>query len=115
MLCLFVYNNVTKNKTYKGRISGMLNKDQMVTEDAEEYKKVWTEYFKELLNDNSSNEEVETEEDETVTEPTIEEVKEVINKSRKRKAPGKDGINMELIKYGGEALQKKLHKLIKKK
>ena len=106
-----------QNKTYRGRISGMLNKDGMVTEDAEEYKKVWTEYFKELLNDNSPNEEVETEEDEedeTVTEPTIEEVKEVINKSRKGKAPGKDGINMDLIKYGGKELQKQVHALIQK-
>ena len=67
-----------------------------MTEDAEEYKKVWTEYFKELLNDNSPNEEVETEEDGTVTEPTIEEVKEVINKSRKGKAPGKDASTWNL-------------------
>src|SRR3978361_954449 len=100
---------------FLGRISGVLNKDGKVTEDAEEYKKVWAEYFKELLNDNRPNEEVEIEEDEegeTVTDPTMEEVKEVINKSRKGKAPGKDGINMELIKYGGEELQKQIHALI---
>src|SRR3978361_1936150 len=111
------YKKINKqNKTYRGRIRGGRNKDGKVTEDAEEYKKVWAEYFKELLNDSSPNEEVEIEEDEgeTVTEPTMEEVKEVINKSQKGKSPGKGGINMELIKYGGEELQKQIHLLIQK-
>lgn len=47
-------------------------------------------------------------------EPTIEEVKEIINKSRDGKAPGKDGINIELIKYGGNTLHKRIYYLIKK-
>src|SRR3978361_1877529 len=42
-----------QNKTYRGRKSGVLNKDGKGTEDAEEYKKGWTEYLKEMINETS--------------------------------------------------------------
>lgn len=42
-----------------------------------------------------------------IEEPTLEEVKEVIKRNKKGKAPRCDNINMELIKYGGEKEQEK--------
>jgi hypothetical protein len=49
-----------------------------------------------------------TEEDESRT-PTIEEVKQVINKLKNNRAPGPDSINAELLKERNTALIEKIH------
>lgn len=106
-----------QSRTYKGKIGGIKDDKGRVTENINQYKEVWAEHFKQLLNDPEINEETDIEDEEImepVMEPTMEEVAEIINKSRNGKAPGKDGINMELIKYGGEKLQEQVHMLIKK-
>lgn len=110
-----------QNRVYKGRPSGIKNSDGKVIEETEEYKRVWMEYFKQLLNDPSVDreemqEETEGREEETVPipEPTLEEVKQVINSSRNGKTPGKDGINIELLKYGGEELQERVYMLLRR-
>jgi len=81
------------------------------------YKEIWVEYFKELLSTNQTQEELKVEDEPTevlVEEPTLQEVKEILNNSRNAKAPGKDGINMELIKHGGDAIMEYIFMLIKK-
>lgn len=47
-------------------------------------------------------------------DPTREEIEEIINKSRNGKSPGKDGINIEMLKYGGPELKERLYQLITK-
>lgn len=47
-------------------------------------------------------------EEELIDEPTLEEVEEIINKSRNGKTPCTVGKNAEVIKYGGEELHKKI-------
>lgn len=46
-------------------------------------------------------------------EITLEETKEIINKCN-AKVPERNSINIELIKYGGEAVHQKLFSIIKK-
>ena len=106
-----------QNRTYKGKLSGIKDREGKMIEEAEEYKKVWMDYFGQLLNDpNMDREEMEerTVEEEIIPEPAFEEVKQIINKSRNGKAPGKDGINIEFLKCGGEKLQRELYLLIKR-
>lgn len=73
------------------------------------------QHFKDLLTEDDKEAvlECETQEEDTDV-PTMEEIKEIINRSRNGKAPGKDKINIELIKYGGEKLQESIGRLIQK-
>src|ERR1700761_8732101 len=50
----------------------------------------------------------------SVPEPSLEEVKDVVLKLKNNKAPGSDNIPGELLKFGGDALCKRLHELIVK-
>lgn len=107
------------NKTFKGKINGVKDRQGKVSENDEEFKKIWAEYFKELLTEQDNQESIEITEDEDrfmedkTEEPTREEVDEIINNSRIGKAPGTDCINMELIKYGGEVFRERLYVLIR--
>lgn len=104
------------NKTYKHKMSGIRDSGGKVVESEGQYKEVWMKHFNELLNDNQQIEELLHEEDDeiVVQEPTLEEIKDVIKSSRNGKAPGKDGINNELLKYGGDELHENIYALISK-
>ena len=116
------YRRVNEQKrTYKGKISGMRNRQGRVVEDTDQLKQIWVEYFEELLYDPEEGENVDEDESEevaednreSINEPTLVEVKEIINKSRNGKAPGRDNVNIELIKYGGEELHEEIYRLIR--
>lgn len=49
------------------------------------------------------------EEDQQVNNPTYEEIIEIINKLKNGKSPGKDGLNVVLLKYGREMLHDKIY------
>lgn len=76
----------------------------------------------ELLNEKENEQTLDMEElkdivingdNEETDEPTFNEAKEIILNCKNGKAPGKGGINLELIKYGGEKIQRELYELIK--
>jgi len=75
------------------------------------------EFFKKILNSIQDNitpyEKIiyHTAEPE-VTDPTLDEVKTVINSLKNNKSPGEDNINSDLIKLAGNHLATELHKLI---
>jgi len=76
---------------------------------------IWKECFDELLNAenpevkmNINDKQVNMDE---ISEPTIEEVKEAIKKLKNNKAAGSDGIQPELLKYGGKNCNREYIKL----
>lgn len=96
-----------QSRTYKGTTKNIKNKNGKIIEEEKEYIKVWEDHFKELLTDPNLNIEDEIEEQEeenSLEEPTKQEIKEIIANTRNGKAPGKDNINMELIKHAGDSL-----------
>lgn len=121
------YQEIKRQKPMnKIKITYMKDKNGKISETELEQKQTWKDYFKELLTEENinmeeeneykedENEEEEEREREATQEPTIEEVKNVIAKSKNGKAPGIDGINMELIKHGGEEIITQIHQLITK-
>lgn len=79
--------------------------------------KLWKDYFEELLNvpeGKEVNEETKTYEgpQPNVEEPTMKEMDDALKHMKNNKAPGTDGMAVELLKQGGEACKKALYRLI---
>jgi len=47
-----------------------------------------------------------------VPEPSLEEIKSIVESLKNKKAPGEDNINPELLKLAGRDLLENLHKTI---
>lgn len=103
--------------TPKSKPRGIKDKNGRIQNDPEIIGKIWQEYYENILYEdgktitNENLEMTEEEEDEAKC-PTEIEVKEQIKRLRNGKAPGEDGIEAELLKYGGEQMQKQIHQLI---
>ncbi|XP_072937456.1 uncharacterized protein [Epargyreus clarus] len=85
--------------------------------EKEQRKKIWREYFQELLNCRSTDELVtidihEEENNEEVKPPDREDVKRAIMRLKNNKSPGADNIPGEIWKYGGDAIHEQLYSLI---
>jgi len=110
-------------KGYHPRQEAYRDKDGKVLFDKEEIMNSWVGHFKEALNkeypsckdqgklDLALNIE-ESDKGENSEMPIYEEIVESIKKLNNGRAPGEDNIILEMIKYGGKQLVKKLHELI---
>ena len=86
-----------------------------------EARKRWTEYFEELLNVQEDTEadivaaggvQVPVMGEENEREITIEEVKRALNETKGGKAPGMDGVRVEMLKEGGVTVLEWLGRLL---
>jgi len=87
--------------------------------NTKEKAEIWKEYFDKLLNaeeprelikkGNNEISEIEVE----VEELTTEDVKKTIRNLKSNKAAGTDGIQSELIKYGGNKLVTRTYELVR--
>lgn len=97
---------------------GMKNEHGEMEYDAKGIEKIWMRHFQKLLNreeeeTDETKEDIEYNEEEVET-PSKEEILETIDKMKNGKAPGVDGIEMELIKHGGEVLRERICDIIRK-
>ena len=87
------------------RGGGIKNASGQIVTEEEKVKAVWEDYFKTLLNEEFcwSKEDLETcSSNDTVCEPiTEDEIREAMDKMKKKKAAGPTGITFELIKAAG--------------
>lgn len=90
------------------------NQGRMII-DGREITEEWKKYFRDLLNiiqEEQHKEEIYITADMPVKNPSFEETQRALNKLKNHKAPGTDGIPAELLKYGGDALHRRIHQLI---
>ena len=85
---------------------------------------IWKKYFEQVLNPNinlnadvhhtsAEANEIMEEDSESIEPPSLEEVKESLERMKPGKAPGEDGLTAEILRAGGEQVISKLHSLIK--
>ena len=106
-------------KGFQSRSNVVRDENGDLTADREGVLNRWKRYFEQLLNvhrnqggsndDEDSNSETDERE---MDEPSLEEVWEAVRKLKNNKAAGVDEIPSELIRYGGEDLIRRIHKLI---
>ena len=108
------YKMVKNQETWKrSKVRGLKNKEGVIQYESNEINKIWIEHFSKQKENDGDHANTYIETDEQVDEPTEDEVVKVIKKIKNGKTPGKDGLNGELIKYGGHVLHKAIHELIK--
>ena len=107
------YKMIKSHRTWKrSRLRSLKNKQGSLQHENKEKNKIWIEHFSKQTNNDKEVTIAHNIENEPVQEPTKEEVEEATRKIKNNKAPGRDGINGELIKYGGNTLHNKLYELI---
>lgn len=76
----------------------------------------WTNHFKNMYGTDSNmgmiNRTIGESDNDVEIEITIQDVRTTVEKLKGRKAPGKDGITNEMLKYGGDSLQQELLKFV---
>ena len=103
-------------KGYQHKFKMIRNKKGELAMNKTEKAEIWKEHFDKLLNTEDPKELIKTENkgsgEVEVEEITIEDVEKAVRNLR-NKVPGTDGIQSELIKYGGYRLLNRIYELVR--
>ena len=112
------HNNIRKmyqtvnqfKKGYQHKFSIIRNKKGELAMNTKQKAEIWKDHFDKLLNTEEPRELIKKGNNEIgeveVEELTIEDVKKAIRNLKNNKTAGTDGIHPELIKYGGDILNR---------
>jgi hypothetical protein len=104
----------------KRKLNNIKDVNGEVRVTAEEINERWTEYFEALLNVEGENRELEAEDGqggqggEEENEFTEQEFEEALARMKNGKAPGEDGVGIELVREAGTQVKKYILKVLNK-
>src|SRR6185436_2187167 len=95
----------------------MKTKNGVLLSEEEQIMAEWKNFFKELLNGGEENEvadQIIPEDEIPISQPTEQEISNIIQELKNNNSPGGNDISAEMLKAGGKQLKKKLTELIKR-
>ena len=107
-----------ENKCYQPKVFYCKDKEGNLIGDQQASVKRWAEYLEELLNEHNTDQDISEfsndrrEDKNEISEPDVQEIREILKPMKNNKAPGSNEKRPEMLKYGGEEFVQEIHRLI---